>query len=305
VIWQLGYVGTQAIHLLGLFDINPIDVTNLKNNPAAQANPNILRPYYGQFPNFTVIDEARSNLGSNYNSLQTSLRIQNYHHLTSQLGYTWSHALDYETGFLPYVPQDPLDEKAEFGNSDYDVRNALTGYIDYQVPGSSGHRRLTNGWELTSGLAIHGGTPYTVTSSSNPSDNGEGADRAVQVVNNPSSGVSHAISGGVVTWFSPTAFVDAPAYTYSPTRRGQNYNPGYSAVDLAVLKSTPITERVNAEFRADIINIFNHTNLAPVGVPTTGEKGNEIGSTIGQYLGNPGIGPGEPVNAQLSLKIIF
>jgi hypothetical protein len=109
----------------------------------------------------------------------------------------------------------------------------------------------------------------------------------------------------VVTWFSPTAFVDAPAYTYSPTRRGQNYNTGYSAVDLAVLKSTPITERVNAEFRADIINIFNHTNLAPVGVPTTGEKGNEIGSTIGQYLGNPGIGPGEPVNAQLSLKIIF
>jgi hypothetical protein len=56
--------------------------------------------------------------------------------------------------------------------------------------------------------------------------------------------------------------------------------------------------------RADIINVFNRTNLAPVGFPTAGET-STIGSTIGQYLGNPGIGPGEPVNAQLALKIIF
>ncbi len=283
-----------------MFDINPAAV-----GTAGLANPNLTRPYYSQFPNFTVIDEARSNLGSNYNSLQTSLHIQNYDHLTSQLGYTWSHSLDYETGFLPYLPQNPLDEKSEYGNSDYDVRNALTAYVDYQVPAFQGPRRLTNGWELSSGIAIHGGTPYTVTSTNNPSGNGESADRAVQVVASPSAGISHAISGGVVNWFSPTAFVDAPAGQYSPTRRGQNYNPGYSAVDLAVVKNTHITERVDAQLRADIINIFNHTNLAPVGVPATGEEGNEIGSTIGQYLGNPGIGPGEPVNAQLALKIIF
>jgi hypothetical protein len=124
-------------------------------------------------------------------------------------------------------------------------------------------------------------------------------------VSNPSAGVSHVITGGVVNWFSPTAFVDAPAGQYSPTRRGQNYNPGYSAVDLAILKNTPITERMSAQFRADIINLSNHLNLAPVGVPTAGEQGNQIGATIGQYLGNPGIGPGEPVNAQFSLKIIF
>jgi hypothetical protein len=53
-----------------------------------------------------------------------------------------------------------------------------------------------------------------------------------------------------------------------------------------------------------MINIFNHTNLAPLGWPTTSETG-EIGSTIGAFLGNPGIGPGEPFNVQFSLKIIF
>jgi hypothetical protein len=71
------------------------------------------------------------------------------------------------------------------------------------------------------------------------------------------------------------------------------------------MKSTPIThDRVSAVFRADMINIFNHTNLAPLGWPTTSEAG-EIGSTIGAFLGNPGIGPGEPFNVQFSLKIIF
>jgi hypothetical protein len=236
VIWQAGYVGTMGRHLLGLFDINPAAV-----GTAGLANPNLTRPYYGQFPNFSVIDEARSNLGSVYNSLQTTLRVQNYHNLTSQLAYTWAHSLDYETGLLPYVAQDPTNEKAEYGNSDFDVRNTLTGYVDYHVPTFKGPERLSKGWEVNSGFSFHGGTPYTVVSSTNPSGNGESADRAMQVVSNPEAGVSHAISGGVVQWFSPTAFVDAAPNTYSPTRRGQNYNPGYSAVDVAFFKTTPIT----------------------------------------------------------------
>lgn len=299
VIWQVGYMGTKGTHLLGLFDINPAAV-----GTAGLANPNLTRPYYGQFPGFSVIDEARSNLGSIYNSLQTTLRVQNYHNLSAQLAYTWAHSLDYETGLLPYVPQNPLDERAEYGNSDFDVRNTLTGYLDYHVPTFKGPERLTKGWEVNSGFSFHGGTPYTVESANNPSGNGEGADRAVQVVAHPTAGVSHAITGGVVQWFSPTAFVDAPADTYSPTRRGQNYNPGYSAVDVAFFKTTQITERVGAQFSANVFNIFNRVNLAPVGIPAAGEGG-QIGSTLGPYLGNPGIGPGEPLNAEFALKVIF
>jgi hypothetical protein len=61
---------------------------------------------------------------------------------------------------------------------------------------------------------------------------------------------------------------------------------------------------VSAQFRADMFNVFNRTNLAPVGFAFAGESGT-IGSTLGPYLGNPGIGPGEPFNVQFSLKIIF
>ncbi len=299
VIGQVGYVGTMGRHLLGLFDINPAAV-----GTAGLANPNLTRPYYSQFPNYSVIDEARSNLGSAYNSLQSTLRVQNYHNLSAQLAYTWAHSLDYETGLLPYVAQNPLDESPEYGNSDFDVRNTFTGYLDYHVPNFKGPERLTKGWEVNSGFSFHGGTPFTVVSATNPSGNGESADRAVQVVSNPKAGVSHALTNGIVQWFSPTAFVDAPANTYSPTRRGQNYNPGYSAVDVAFFKTTQITERVGTQFSVNVFNIFNRVNLAPVGFPQTGEGG-QIGSTLGPYLGNPGIGPGEPLNAEFALKILF
>jgi hypothetical protein len=333
VIWQLGYVGTKGTHLLGMSDINagalnslnvavpynsttcapqysgatpPVPATD--TSPAIPATPGndlqCSRPYFSQFPNFGSIYEARSNLGSIYNSLQTSLRLQSWHSLAGSVAYTWGHALDYETGALPYLPQNPLDEAAERGNSDFDVRNTVTGYLDYAVPVLRSPNRLTKGWELNSGFSFHGGTPYTVISATNPSGNGESADRAVQVVSNPQAGVSHAIVNGAVQWFSPTAFADAPQGTYSPTRRGQNYNPGYKSVDLAVLKNTQIYEKVSAQFRADMINIFDRTNLAPAGWPTATEAG-EIGSTIGPFLGNPGIGPGEPFNVQFSLKILF
>jgi Carboxypeptidase regulatory-like domain/TonB dependent receptor len=298
VILQIGYVGTKGTHLLGLFDINPA----LPN--ASESADTTTRPYYSQFPTFGVIDEARSNLGSIYNALQTTLRLQSWHSLTSQLSYTWSHALDYETGLLPYVPQDPTNERAEYGNSDFDVRNTFTGYFDYAIPVFRGPQRLTHGWEVNSGFSFHGGTPYTVTASSNVSGNGENADRAVQLVRNPTAGLSHAIVNGSVQWFSPTAFVDPAPGTYSPTRRGQNYNPGYGSFDLSAIKTTAITERVSAQFKANIYNLFNRTNLQPVGFPATGETGT-VGETIGPYLGNPTIGPGEPLNAEFALKILF
>ncbi len=299
VVAQLGYVGSVAQHLTGVFDINQ----------AAQGSGGDIttRPYYkpnSPFQNYAVVNEVRSNLNSNYSSLQTSLRIQNWRRLTSQLAYTWSHALDYETGFIPYIPQNSFNPKGEYGNSDFDTRNTLTGYASYTLPGrDSGLTRLTNGWELNSAFSFHGGQPYTVVASSNTSGNGENADRA-NLVSKPYAGVSHKIVGGVVTWFSPTAFADPAAGQYGTTRRGQFYNPGYSDVDFSVFKSTPITERINTQFRIEMFNLFNRTNYAPVGAPQAGETA-VIGSTIGTFDGAPGIGPGEPYNLQFALKITF
>ena len=51
-------------------------------------------------------------------------------------------------------------------------------------------------------------------------------------------------------------------------------------------------------------NLFFRINLAP---PSGGLGGGfgKSSDTIGDYHGAPGIGPGEPFNIQLALKIIF
>ncbi len=330
VIFQVGYVGNHATHLMGIFDINPAQPGTALFN-----NPNATRPYYGQFQQYGVIDTAKSSLNSNYNSLQTSLRLQSWRGLSASLGYTWGHALDYETGLLPYLPQNPLNEKAEYGNSDFDERQNFTGYVDYIVPKFRGPERLSKGWEFSSDFSFHGGLPFTVLSATNPSNNGEYADRAFQI-GNPYQGISHKLvapSGGnpgYVQWFNPASFTDygpstpnqqsyvcadtitpyvcdpGQSYTYSPQRRGQFNNPGYSAVDLTVIKNTKVVRDVNLQFRADLFNVFNRMNLAPVGYPGAYlGSGGAIGSTIGPYLGNPGIGPGEPFNAVFAVKVQF
>jgi len=53
-----------------------------------------------------------------------------------------------------------------------------------------------------------------------------------------------------------------------------------------------------------MFNILNHVNLA---APSSrvGSSLGLIGSTQGASSGQPGIGPGEPFNVQLALKLTF
>ena len=54
-----------------------------------------------------------------------------------------------------------------------------------------------------------------------------------------------------------------------------------------------------------MFNLFNFTNLAPPDSTLSDSSFGTINSTIGNYNGAPGLGPGEPFNTQLALKIIF
>jgi hypothetical protein len=326
IVGQVGYVGTRSRNLTAVYDVNagaqgsafvsvPYTSTSCPSQysgatPTSAGNDQqCSRPYFSKFNNFAVINQVQSTAWANYNSLQTSLRFQGWRGFTSQLAYTWSHALDLESGIIPYLPQNSTDPSAEYGNSDFDTRNTFTGYASYSLPNSSrGPKTLTDGWQLNSGFSFHGGQPYSVVASTNTSGNGDFADRADLVVANPYAGVSHSIvrnsSGASVQWFSPSAFQDPAQGDFGTTRRNQFYNPGFSDIDFSVFKNTKVTERIDTQFRVEMYNLFNRTNLAPVGAPQTGEGG-VTGSTIGAFFGAPGIGPGEPFNAQFALKVIF
>ena len=295
VIFQIGYVGSEGRHLLSLLDIN--QATSQATRPYAQA------PYH--FVDYTNINQIEPIGTSNYNSLQSSLRIQNMHGLSGQMIYTWSHNMDEVTAYRGTLPQNSYDFKGDYGNSDFDTRNSFTTLLSYAVPGTgSGHlRQLTNGWIANGLLTFHGGQPFSVFASGDISGTGENFDRAVQIAD-PQKGYQGQHPGS--NWLNPAAFTNAAAGSFGTTRRNSYYGPGYSDVDFSVFKDTHLGERVNLQLRAEMFNLFNRVNYAPPGEGDVAVNGDfTLGDTIGDYNGAPGIGAGEAFNMQLGAKITF
>lgn len=304
IVAQLGYVGTEGRRLLNIADINQAALNPLGTN-TTQQEQQVTRPYYSQFPNFSAINEIMSTGTSNYNSLQATLILRNSHGMTAQMNYTWAHSLDEMSQIIPILPQNSFNIMGNYGNSAYDTRNALNGYVLYDVPTlPHGPQLLTKGWQLNSVLNFHGGQPFSIFANGSYSGTGENEDRADQVAP-PFQNTSHKlIDNSYVQWVNPNSFVNPNPGSYGTMRRNQVYGPGFSDIDLSVFKNTNITERVQTQFRVEMYNVFNRLNLAPPSGSLGGGFG-QSSTTIGTYNGAPGIGPGEPYNTQLALKILF
>jgi hypothetical protein len=296
IIVQVGYVGSEGRHLLSLLDIN-------QNTPGVYATSlaqQAARPYFAAYPQYGNINEVGSNGTSNYNSFQGQFRISNWHHLTSQTVYTWSHALDEVTAYRGALPQDNRNFKGDYSNSDFDTRNTFVSFLSYEVPGSSHFKALTQGWQANGLLTFHGGQPFTVYAGSDVSGTTEGNDRADQIgpIKTGYQGQSPNAN-----WIDLNQFALAAPGTFGTTRRNEFYAPGYSDVDFSVFKNTKVFERVTVQFRAELFNLFNRTNFAPPSASVGGSA--TLYDTIGDYNGAPGIGAGEPFNTQFGAKVIF
>ncbi len=296
VVMQLGYVGSEARHLLSLLDIN-------QNAPGVYATSlaqQMARPYYSTYPQYGNINQISPIGTANYNSLQAQIRIANWHHLTTQTVYTWSHALDEVTAYRGALPQNNNNFKGDYSNSDFDTRNTLVSFLSYEVPGSSHLQALTRGWQFNGLLTFHGGQPFTVFAGSDVSGTTEGNDRADQIgpVKTGYQGQSPNAN-----WIDLNQFALAAPGTFGTSRRNGYYAPGYSDVDFSVFKNTKVFERVTVQFRAELFNLFNRTNFAPPSASVGGSA--TLYDTIGDYNGAPGIGAGEPFNTQFGAKVIF
>ena len=309
---QLGYVGSEGRKLLSLRNINQPYLGGASGIYTGDGTMN-----GGNY--YSDINQIESIGTSNYNSLQAVFRTSSWHGVTSQLAYTWGHNLDEVTAYRGALPQDSYNFKGDYGNSDFDTRNTLVGYFNYDLPAFKGPKVLTSGWALNSAYTFKGGQPITVYNGDDTSGTNEYTQRVNQVAN-PMAGVSHKIvtpAGGgskYVQWFNPNAFVEPAANTWGTIARNSLYGPGFADFDLSVFKNTKFTIAdfpLNTQFRAEMYNLFNRTNLAS---PACTQLCNDYydvggfgttGSTIGSGNYSPGIGPGEPFNVQLALKLTF
>ena len=287
-VLQVGYVGSLG---------RKLTITeNINQNGTFDA----------QYPNVGSINQFNSAVTSNYNSLQSVLKIRSWHGFTSQFAYTWAHALDEATEFRGVIPLDGINLNQEYGNSDFDTRQNFTGYWTYDIPGSShGPKILTHGWQLSGLLSFHSGQPFNF-----PGPGASGSQRpGLNLIGDPFAGVSHAFNPATgEQWVNPAAFC-VPSPTCLPDdpngdlSRNKFYGPGFADVDVSVIKNIPITERFKLQLRAEMFNVFNRINLA-TGGGSVGSSG-FVTDTIGDFFGGPGIGPGEPFNMQLAGKVIF
>jgi len=304
-VWQIGYIGNFGRKLNIVSNINQ-DKT---------------------FPNFGSIIQLNSSGTSNYNALQATFKLRSFHGMTTQLSYTWSHTLDEISEYRAVILDDATNRKLDYSNGDYDTRHLFTASLTYDIPGSShGPRILTHDWHLSSLMNWHSGQPYDEVYSH------------LSLVGSPFAGLSHnfsAANGGTL-WINPQSFCAAGVGS-CPTgpvvagkalgnlRRNSIYAPSYGSIDLSVFKNIPVGERVKVQLRAEMFNLLNRINLAsgPGAVSTSGcapaaltgicaAPGPKpysgfglVSDTIGDYNGAPGIGPGEPFNMQLAIKIIF
>jgi len=295
-VLQVGYVGSEGRKL----------------NIISNINQN------GAFPQFGPILQLNTIGTSNYNALQTVFRTRNWHRLSSQFAYTWSHALDEISQYRGAIPDDFTNIRLDYGNGDFDTRHLFTVNFTYDVPNApwatSGlTKRVFNDWQISAVTNFHSGQPT------------DELRLGLDLIGDPFKGVSHSFDKTVpgVQWWNPAAFCK-PGGTACPTgsgnlARNKFAGPGFADVDFSLIKNVPITERVKVQLRADFFNLFNRINFAsgvgtvgsacganPItGICTTSSGFGQVTDTIGDFNGAPAIGPGEARNIQLVAKIIF
>ncbi len=308
VLIQVGYVGTQARKQVTKRNIN-----QTLPDPTGQLTIQERRPFNTEYPNLSGISWLETAGNLQYNSLQTSLRTTSWHGVTGQASYVLSHARDDMSSSRYNEPQDSYCLKCDYGNSDYDIRHVFSSYLLYDLPNfAPSHPRLGQGWQTNLIFIARTGTPFSVFSGQNTSNLNGGGDRASLVAGaDPFSGVVQPTNAdgnyaNGYRWFNPAAFTLPAQGTLGNTERNQFYAPGFNSVDFSIFKTTAITERIKAQFRVEIFNLFNRVNFAgPNNSVGSGSSMGLVGSTYGAAIGAPGIGAGEPRNVQLALKIVF
>ena len=301
---QIGYVGGKGTKLVRLRDANQPDINGNRPNS-----------------NYGFMDEFATISSSTYHALQVTLRTHVWHGLSGFAGYTFSKSLDDASDGIDFnfatvaLPQDSNNLHAEHGPSNFDTRHRFTAAFTYQLPRFGGPKRLSEGWELNTIVTAQSGRPVPIVNSNDTS----GANS--NVFPTPSNfhqrpdlipGISPINSNwrsgpDSIGYLNGNAFTNPPFGTFGTLGRNEIYGPHYANVDFAVSKTTPLTERLNLQLRAEFFNILNHPNFAlPNFFVSPGSSGQGlITQTPDQAQTNPGLGGGGPRVIQLGVKFLF
>jgi hypothetical protein len=300
VVLQVGYVGSQGHKLFRFFDINQpsnatvaaADIVNANATPGCVvggvpvAGPNCIldfgvpRIFTNAPPGAIYIFQENSSGQSNYNSLQVSLRVNNWHGFSSVVNFVWSRSMDNSSDGEDFVvnaaqPQDSTNPHAEYGPSNFNIPKRFTWVSSYELPPmGGGWQKLKNGWGVDSVVTIQTGQPFTLNYNGEDdySGGGDGFDRPDVVgpilydYHHPgnflqlTSFAMPCTNGGTISGAASDCIPGTRHY--GNLGRNALQGPPYKQWDVAIYKNTAITERLKLQLRADFFNILNHPNYA-------------------------------------------
>lgn len=275
---ELNYAGTKGTRLYGARDINQPAPSSAQSNP----RPNFF---------FDDINRLESRSNSNYHSMQASVRQQFRRGVTFLAGYTWAKSIDDASGFFPSAgdpnfPQDSRNLSAERGRSNFDVRHRLA---------VSGSWLIGRGFTLNGILTMQSGRPFTVALPSEFDNSGTGRS-SLGFGANDRPNVSGDASSAKPTperWFNTEAFSIPTRGTFGNAGRNILDGPGQAALNVSMLKSFRMTERLSIQMRAEAFNVLNRANF-DLPVNFVGAAG--FGSVTSAQ---------SPRHIQLGLKLLF
>lgn len=266
--------------ILASFGITGLPYPDFENNNYDTSVAAAIQP----FPQFQGLINNYPTMGnSTYHSLQLMARKTAPHGLSVIAAYTFSKTLTDTDSALSQsgsqVVQDFYNRKAEKAIASFDFPQVLKLTWIYELPFGHGRKwvntagpldRLVSGWQVTAIQNYSSGDPLVITvQNSSPGFFSFAGVRADVV-----PGVPQKVPSSGLDVLNGTQYLNPNAFAMPPTSGGNGFvlrfgnspgflprtrGPGHSGEDFGIVKNTHITERVGAQFRADMFNVFNRT----------------------------------------------
>jgi hypothetical protein len=288
-------------------------------------------------PNLFLAQLATNAGTSDYNALQLQFQRRLSRGLQALASYSWSHSLDTASAGSAANGSNALlalNSKVNRGPSDFDVRNAVSIALTYDVPAPKSNafaNAILRGWSTQNIVQARSAPPVDVfygASIFGQLSNGFQTNVRPDVIvgqpfylNGPQYPGGRAFNSAAFTFppLTPAGCVPGVDFPCSPTRQGnlpRNALRGFgsSQWDFAVHREFLLHESLKLQFRAELFNVLNHPNFGPpVGDltdPQFGQSTQMLGRSLaGGNLGSGAFDPlyqlGGPRSIQLGLKLLF
>jgi hypothetical protein len=243
------------------------------------------------WPRFASGTYVENSAYSTYNAFQAKVEMRQWHGLSWLNSYAFGKSIDnLSSDVQGFASQDPNNNNAEKGPSDYDVRHRYVLSANYAFPFAANRRgvvaHVVKNWEIGSIVTVQSGLPFTPSIGTDPANTGTSR--------RPDRLASGTVEERTLERdFDVSAFRVPQAFTYGNSGRNILYGRAFRNWDFIAVRNFPLYERARLQFRGEF---FNFTNTPAFGGPVSNIQAGNAGQIVSA---------GEPRSIQLALKLIW